>query len=774
MSKFESSYKSLLQGISQQIPKERLPGQLTAQLNMMSDPVTNLRRRPGTQFLYSRNFPSADSTHTLGWFTDVSGERMHVILNTVTGKVLLLDKDRNEVAFLDGGAYLQASDASVIRAATVGNEFFLCNTSVQPSLTLPAAGVSPVRQGFAYVVAGAFSKGYDVSVVHSGGSISASYTTPSGSTAGDAALATPEYIATQLATQLTTNGAGALSVYRVGPYLFMQMAGSISVTTTVSTNYLIPSRAGIVTLAGNLPARLPVEANGFVCRVGTEELPQYFKYSSADVTWYEVGAYMSPTGITGMPISVYYTGSAWALNTTAFEGRFAGDDKTNPAHEFVANGITGLATYQGRLVILSGPRVSLSASGKPRRFFRSTVTSVVDNDPIEIGSAMNSSAAYVHAIPFQKDLVLLSSAYQAVIPSNNAALTPRTATVVPTSSHETDISSAPIALGRTLMYPSSKSEDFFGVMEMIPSPYTDSQYVSQDATPHLPKYMGGRCRFSVASSVANMALFAPSGDLRSLVVHEYHWDGDTKIQQAWHTWTFPYDVATAYFALDKIMIVFAQNNTLVMTSIDPKVGVLTFDAERRPFTDLWSSQTVTEYNCTVPAWLLALDPTVLSKIKLTVLTGNLAGELVGHSVAGSVVTTIRSFRNGAVGFGIPYRSSFAPTPPVIRDFNDVAISTNKATLLRYMLGTKNSSEYRVQVTDQNSTDDGEQTVGTLTWSSAELAPGRALYATDTVSVIPCRTNVGTTVVEVFTDGTGELNATSLEYVVKFNQKIKRR
>ena len=774
ISTFESSYKSLLQGVSQQIPKERLPGQLTAQLNMMSDPVTNLRRRPGTQYLFSRNYPGADSTHTLGWFTDIAGERLHVIVNTVTGKILLLDKDRTEVGFLDGGAYLQAIDASTIRAATVGNELFLCNTAVQPALALPSAGVSPVRQGFAYVVAGAFSKGYDVSVVHSGGSISASYTTPNGAAVGDAALATPEYIATQLATQLTTNGAGALSVYRVGPYLFLQMAGSISVTTTVSTNYLIPSRAGIVTLAGSLPARLPVEADGFVCRVGTEELPQYFKYNAADITWYEVGAYMSPTGITGMPISVYYNGTAWALNTSAYEGRFAGDDETNPAHEFVLNGITGLATYQGRLVILSGPRVSLSGSGKPRRFFRSTVTSIVDSDPIEIGSSMNSSAAYVYAIPFQKDLVLLSSAYQAVIPSNNAAVTPRTATVVPTSSHEVDISSAPITLGRTLMYPAPRSVDFFGVMEMIPSPYTDSQYVSNDATPHLPKYMGGRCRFSVASSVANMALFAPSGDLRSLIVHEYHWDGDTKIQQSWHTWTFPYDVATAYFAFDKIIIVFAQNDTLVLTSIDPKVGVLTFDAERRPFTDLWSAQTVTDYNCTVPAWFTTFDPTVLSKIKLTVLTGALAGELAGHSVDAGVVTTMRSFSNGQVGFGIPYRSSFAPTPPVIRDYNEVAISTNKATLLRYALGTKNSSEYKVVVNDQNTTDDGLQSIGTLSWSSVELEPGRALYATDAVSIIPCRTDVSTTTVEVFTDGTGELNATSLEYIVKFNQKIKRR
>ena len=887
MSTFESSYKSLLQGVSQQIPRERLPGQLTAQLNMLADPVTNLRRRPGAQYLKHRAWLDVDAEHILGWFTDVAGERLHVLLNTNTGEVLLLDGNLTELAMLSGGEYLQTTNTTKIRAATVGNEFFICNTEVLPALQY--GDIKPPKNGgFFYVVSGAFSKGYDVTLNWDGGELAASYTTPSGASGGDAALSTPEYIASQLAGQLQGtsvtairinsytfsknvvvqslkyNGvtyvggtevtvgdlkAGKLGLYaelrnamltqpatfyinyeaktatgwvsgtyttvktlvasyavgenvaasgalavsdfvakassgttallyveRVGPYVYAERSGTggLTVNTTVSTNYLIPSKAGIVSTAGNLPARLPTAADGFICRVGTEELPQYFKYNAARIQWLEVGKEGSPVSITNMPVSLYWNGSAWAINTTSFEGRNAGDDETNKPHEFCTQGITGMATYQGRLVLMSGPMVSLSASGKPRRFFRSTVTSVVDSDPIEIGSGMNSSAAYEHAIPFQKDLVLLSSAYQAVIPSNNTAITPRNATVVPTSSHEVDVTSPPIALGRTLMYAAPRSEDFFGVREMVPSPYTDSQYVSHDATPHLPKYMGGRCRFSVSSSVANMALFAPSGDLRSLIVHEYMWDGDQKVQQAWHTWTFPYDVATAYFAYDKVIIVFAQNNTLVVTRIDPRIGVLTFDSERRPFLDLWSSQTVTDYVVGVPAWMRAFDPAVAAKLQLTASAGNLAGDRVGATVEGDSLRVVRSFRDGAVAMGVPYRSSFSPTPPVVRDYNDVAVSTNKATLLRYILGTKNSQEFKVRVVDRNSSDDGVSSVGTLLWSSLELELGRSLYSTDAASIIPCRTNINTTVVDVYTEETGELNAVSLEYVLKTNQKIKRR
>ena len=89
--------------------------------------------------------------------------------------------------------------------------------------------------------------------------------------------------------------------------------------------------------------------------------------------------------------------------------------------------------------MLSGPTASLSGSNKPERWFRSTLTEIVDNDPIQVGASANSSAAYKYAVPFQKDLLLFADKYQALIPSGNTALTPRNATVVITSNFESDL-----------------------------------------------------------------------------------------------------------------------------------------------------------------------------------------------------------------------------------------------------------------------------------------------------------------------------------------------
>ena len=41
----EFQYPSLLHGVSQQTPRERINGQLTEQINMLSDPVTGVKKR---------------------------------------------------------------------------------------------------------------------------------------------------------------------------------------------------------------------------------------------------------------------------------------------------------------------------------------------------------------------------------------------------------------------------------------------------------------------------------------------------------------------------------------------------------------------------------------------------------------------------------------------------------------------------------------------------------------------------------------------------------
>lgn len=766
--------------MSQQLPRERLPGQVGAQDNMLSDPVTNIRRRPGAQFRYAVEMPDVTADTVKAWFTDIGGFKVHVLLNTATGSIKVMDEDYTLLEYFPDQPYLVTADASNIRTTTVGDEFFFLNTEEKPAIVPSTTGIDPKRRGYFYIAAGSFSREYSVTITTSVGNITASYTTPTGTDVGDAALSTPTYIATQLRNSLDAvkATAGIAGVYVLSAYVYVE--GSVG-TTNVSVNsstgsaYVQVSKASIAPTESSLPAQLPAQADGYIMAVGSVAAPEYFKYTHASTSWIESGNYASPSAITNMPISLTYGDGAWALALDDFEGRLAGDDESNPSHRFITHGITGIGSYQGRLVLLSGPMVSLSASNNSRRMYRSTVSSILDSDPVEIGSTGNSSASYQYCVPFNKDLVLFSESYQALIPSASTALTPRNAYVVLTSTHEASVRSAPVSLGRTLMYPMRRSEDFYGVMEMVPSQYTDSQYISIDSTQHLPKYFPGDCRFSVSSTVDNMVLFSPTGDPKSLLVHEYSWDADSKVQQAWHRWTFEHDVAAAYFSGAFINVLFAQNDTIIGCSIDPRVGVLTFDAERRPFSDMYVLTDIVDNTITLPTWMTDFDPDMANKLTAAVGSGALAGDKIGFSVESpSVLRTVRSFPSGAVALGIPYTSSIAPNPPIIKDQNEVVISSNKLTVLRYMIGTKHSSQYEVTVRDAASASADPTDTATLTWSSTELDINRGRYANESISVVPCRTNAASTTVLISTNGTGELNVISLEYVCKYNQKIRRR
>lgn len=773
MAAYASAYKAFLQGVSQQLPSERLSGQATAQHNMLSDPVTGVRRRLGVQFRKQFQWTGINKDNLQAWFTDVGGSPIHILVNTAAGTIKILNASLVEEATLGPVTYLQATDRRSIRGASVGQEFFLCNTEKNPSVSTAAVGLNPDRTGYYYVVAGAFSRGYNVTITYGGTTFTVTYTTPNGSSPGDAAVSTPEYIAQQLANGIVST-APSLTLQVNGPYVYVaNPSGTLRVNTSVGTQYMQVSKMSSARSVGDLPARLPPAADGYNVRVGVGGTYQYYRYNASTTEWVEVGSYAGPSGITNAPISIYWNGSAWALNTTAFNGRPSGDDDSNPKHEWMTYGISGMGTYQGRLVILSGPMVSMSASNKPRDFFRTTVTSVVSSDPIEVGSSTNSSAAYEWCIPFQKDLVVFSNSYQAVVPSGNAAVTPSTAVVVPTSSFSADTTCSPISIGRTLLYAKPRSDNFFGILEMLPSSYTDSQYTSTDTTPHLPRYMPGRCRHAAASSVANIAAFVPTGDDTSAIIHEYHWDADNKVQQAWHTWSFPYPVAALYFSQDVMSICFAQNDYLVIGSIDVRAGNVAVDGTRRPFLDIYGNISIVAGVGTIPSWMLSFDPDIGDKLGLIQATGNLAGEAIGFEVSGSTITTVPSFQDGTAVLGLPYMSSIAIPGPIDRDYNGNPIYTGKVTLQRIIIGTRGSSEFDISVTDDRSGMD-EGTVPTLYMSSKELELGRGLYGGEASSVVPCRTDARTTVVEMSTDKTGEINITSIEYIARAHHPIRRR
>lgn len=775
---FDGSFKSLLAGVSQQVPSARLDGQLSMQENMLSDIVSGLRRRPGVR-AYSTipNF-APTARNVLATYVEGTSGSYNTFVNATTGELV--------VCALDGtlksratSPYLVAANVSSIRETSVAGVSWLLNTERIPALGAPdATQRNPVYDGWFYIRTGVFSKEYRVRFEWGVIAYDAVYITPAGTDPTHVPQSTPEGVAAGLVAAIAASPLSTLmDAHTIGAYVFVTRKNK-SPGNTDQTNVTTPSGASFIQASGSmsasvlsdLPAKLTIEADGTVMSVGASDRARsYYKWVHSRSLWLETGSYGSAATITNMPIS-YSINDAGVVTfaTPTFTGRVAGDEENNPYPGFIGVGVTGLSSFQGRLVLLAGSTVNMSASKTPTNFMRSTTSALRDDDAIETGSGAIAAASFEYGVQFNKDLVLIASTHQAIVPGGASGITPANALVSLISKQAVDTQTSPAVVGRTLMYGVPTTEAFFGVGELMPSAYSNSQYLAQNLTDHIPRYMPGRVRQIANSSTISSALFTSTTDYRGVLVHDYLWAGEERPHMAWHRWSFPVDVVSVHAAKDQMVFTFAVGVDLVVCTMDVNSSRFIAGGSAKPYMDLYSTVTVADNTFVLPTQLR--DPAKVHRLVTTQTTGNLAGEPVGiASVDASTwqVTTVRSFPAGTLYVGWSYTSAFSPTPPVMKDRNGNAINTNKVTLTRYLMNVQDSGAFAVTITDQYAV--GYSSIDSaLRWSSEALGLSRPLVSGMGTVTIPCRSLVQSTQMVVSTDSVRELNVIDLEYTLRTN------
>lgn len=776
MASLDSSVKSLLQGVSQQVPSERLDGQVSAQLNMLSDPVDGMRRRPGLRLLTSGLGSGLSTDDVFCTAVDVGDATVQVVVNCTTGRLQVFDASWAAVADTTL-SYLVADSAAQIYTASLRGWLYICNTAMTPTKVTDKTGFQdPNKTGFAFVKTAAYSKVFNLTVTIDGTAHTVTYTAPTGANSGDAALTTPEYVMGSLANSLVALAIPGLSINQSGAYVYLATTGDLlTVSSDSGDTYLIGSNASRVSVVGNLPAQLPAYADGILCAVGTNpKTAVWYEFDYDTMAWNESGDYESASGLTNMPIRLSLDG-AYTVETPTYEGRNSGNDDSNEDPAFITDGVTGFGAFQGRLVILCGGTVCMSASGKPLRWWRSTVTELLIADPISIYSGAATTTEFTHCVQFNKDLLLFSKTCQAVIPSGNAVITPSTAQIVITSGYATTTKVQPIVAGRSLLYFAPRSEGYTSVLELVPSNTTDSQYTTNDISAHLPTYLAGEARLAAAGTTSNYVVLGCETNPKTLYVYQYLWGSDQKQQTAWHSWTLPYDVAQVWFVRDAIYVGMVLDGTLAIAAIEPQ-AIKTVGSLTRPFADLYPTAGVTVSNLTV-----SVPPHLRTAVSagyeliMQYASGDMAGERVGIDAVNTAAWTLTLARNtpdGTYMLGVRFTSELSPTPPLMRDQNGKAIGTSQTVLTRWEMGVVNTGLFHARV---------ETTRGVLTdidfngllWASPELLPNAPTVIGTGRAIVPVRAPTLDTSTVFSTDGEHDLNITSLEYVLQYHQRRRR-
>lgn len=724
--KADGSLKSLLQGVSQQPTRDRLPGQCTEQLNMSANPVKGLTRRPGDDLVGMLG----DDSDIRGWgeFQTQDG-RKFLMKITETGPQVF-DYNSNQYPVDLTGDLTYWSVAGRWSVATLKLNTYIANSGVLTAMGANIAayintGTGSQHSGIIQVLGGGYGKRYAVSL---DGVEVISFRTPDGSSAGHSRYIGTAYLAGVINTLLGLPAGGTLPVGGIDWNSFSDirfnglMSGPAwSITTVEDILFITNSTPGYtygLTISddnGNINAKaltisvpniadLPRFApHGYAVRVATETDPEddlWLKFVVTDYSgpdgggfgrdgaWYETVAPGVKTDLNAstMPRVLTWnpTTQRFAVGEGAWAGRGVGTEVTNPTPSFIGYGINDLTVFQSRLVFLAGANVIGSRSKRPENFFVGSASTLVDSDPIDLTSQAAFASTLEFAVPHNKDLVIFSPRGQFVL-FGRSAVTPSNAALVLTTSFEADLTARPVPCGRNVFF-ATKYGRFTGVREFFTEGGTDIND-TRPITSHVNEYIIGGPLYLNATSNYDTLLVHTTEDKKKVYPYQFIWSDQEKIQSAWSTWTFPNEVVYSFFDDELIYLVELVDGHpyLIRLSLDvyPQDG-LDYHLHISNRFDVFgvNSAFLLPYD-----WIADNDMIVIQGagcpypgLPVRILSAEF------DPLEGGIVVTIKGDMGGGdIIVGNSYKSLYKPTMPRMKDGDGVVISDARLQITQFLV-----------------------------------------------------------------------------------------
>lgn len=565
------SLGSLINGISRQPAQQRLPSQAELQDNYVSEVATGVARRPPTEH-------QAILTG-LGVSLPALGYKYHTI-DLGPGKrfrVFVEDGDIH-VYNLETGAVQAVADAStgspgsytylnangrqaqeVFELVTVADYTFIVNRSITTALSpLASPGRDHATEFFIHIT------GRANSVTDTSLEIDFAGTTIN---TGNAATNKVLAIATRICNALTgipnpddavgtAVGSENWRFTRVEDtlihgYQFQGTPEEIDINaddgfetfyTFVSTG--VNGEDPAVSRFTDLPKR---GVENFTAKVkggdGNSDDDFYVVYREEERVWKEtvkpglVDAFDADT----MPHALVYnhqTGN-FSFESITWAQRSVGDTESAPVPSFVGNTLSHLVLHKNRMTFLADENTVLSESGEFFNFWPTTVTTLVDSDPIDTAGTGDRVSIWDYAIPFRGGLTLFSATGDAIselVGSRDAPLTIQNARIDERGVYAHS-QIKPVAAADSIYYLLDRG----GSTRVYQYQQTDVDvWDSNEITSHVDAYVPGNIsQMSVGHAESILSLLTDNpGQRNKAYIFRWFFLGDRQVMSSWSEWTF--------------------------------------------------------------------------------------------------------------------------------------------------------------------------------------------------------------------------------------------
>lgn len=576
MALISQSIPNLVNGVSQQPFTLRLSSQAELQENGLSTTSQGLRKRPPTKHVKK----ILSSTITGSYIHTINRdevERYVVVITNGDLKVFDLAGNEKTVAFPDGKTYLNAATPSAsFKAVTVADFTFIVNKTVTITQRTDRSTARPA-EALISVKAGNYGKGYKILI---DGTVRADYTTPDGSVAAHTANISTDFIATELYNDLVAWGGSGFSFARYGSVIHIQKAtGDFTIRAEDGfNNGAMTALKDQIQKFADLPANAGVD--GFAVEIVGD------KNNGFDDFWVEfdstgTGAWketIKPNELLGytyttMPHTlVREADGTFTFRKATWVDRRKGTILSNPNPSFVTRKITDIFFYRNRLGFLADEGVIFSEAGEFFNFFRNTVTELLDSDAIDVQVSHTKVSSLLHAVPFNRQLLLFSAQTQFVVDSGDL-LTPKTISIKQSTEFETNPRTVPVGVGNNIYFAVDKGE-FTGIREYYSLDEVTGTNDATEVTAHVPSYIPKNV-YKIAAGLNENILAVLSSERRNeAYIYKFFWDNNQKLQSSWSKWVFPAGdlILNADFILSDLFMVIQRTDGVYLEKLSAATG----------------------------------------------------------------------------------------------------------------------------------------------------------------------------------------------------------
>lgn len=365
---------------------------------------------------------------------------------------------------------------------------------------------------------------------------------------------TPQNIATQLATLLGAAGVTGCSAVEgtlcidnaLYTEVYAEDGGDGSTVRAVGAEVANIDLVSNIHYPGKIVKVRPKKNNGedaLYLQAVAKEGVTGFGY----VTWRECAGYeMLPTApfcigtvksgtlyIAATPATLTsLTGDA----TPAFKVNEVGDDITCPLPYFIGKKVDYLGLFQDRLVIGSGAVLFFSRPGDYFNWYRGSVLTVQDNDPVEQYALGSEDDTIISSVTYDKNLVLFGRRNQYAI--NGRAQVSLKNPLFVLSSHEDAVDAQPITSGNFVFY--GKARNGVASMHQLQVGNLADSPESFQVSQQLDRYLVGTPVELLAVTSPNHVFLRTDAARNILYTYAYldTATGAERLFDSWSKWTW--------------------------------------------------------------------------------------------------------------------------------------------------------------------------------------------------------------------------------------------